>query len=81
MNNIFKNLLLKLSKNEYSTDQNIIADHCIDWRGKYKGSSDIIFFPKSVLSIIKIVKFCLKKIFQLFLKVGTLVLLVVQFLD
>ena len=46
MNNIFKNLLLKLSKAEYSLDNNLIADHCIDWRGKYKGSSEIIFFPK-----------------------------------
>ena len=81
MNNIFKNLLLKLSKAEYSLDKNLIADHCIDWRRKYKGSSEIIFFPKSVLSIIKIVKFCFKRIFQLFLKVGTLALSAVQFLD
>ena len=61
MRSFYKDLLKMLKKNEYSTDQNIIENHCIDWRGKYKGSSDIIFFPKSVSSIIKIVKFCFKK--------------------
>ena len=80
MRSFYKDLLKMLKKNEYSTDQNIIENHCIDWRGKYKGSSDIIFFPKSVSSIIKIVKFCFKKIFQLFLKVETQVLLGEQYL-
>ena len=82
--NVNEEVFIKSSKNaeknEYSTDKNIIENHCIDWRGKYKGSSDIIFFPKSVSSIIKIVKFCFKEIFQLFLKVETQVLLVGQFL-
>ena len=45
MRSFYKDLLKMLKKNEYSTDQNIIENHCIDWRGKYKGSSDIIFFP------------------------------------
>ena len=61
MKNIYSNLLNELKTAEYSLDKNIINKHCIDWRGKYKGSADIIFFPKSVSSIIKIVKFCFKK--------------------
>ena len=39
MRSFYKDLLKMLKKNEYSTDQNIIENHCIDWRGKYKGQS------------------------------------------
>ena len=61
MSQIYKNLLKELKSSEYSLDKNTINNYCVDWRGKYKGSSEIIFFPKSVLSVIKIVKFCYKK--------------------
>ncbi len=61
MSNTYKNLLKELKNTEYTFDKNVIDSHCVDWRGKYKGSTDIIFFPKSVSSIIKIVKFCFKK--------------------
>ena len=61
MSQIYKNLLKELKSSEYSLDKDTINNHCVDWRGKYKGSSEIIFFPKSVLSVIKIVKFCYKK--------------------
>ena len=61
MSDIYKNLLKELKNTEYTLDKNIINNHCVDWRGKYKGSTDIIFFPKSVTSIIKIVKFCFRK--------------------
>ena len=61
MKNVYDKLLKELTKTEYSYDQNILDNHCIDWRGKFKGSSDIIFFPKSVSSIIKIIKFCFNK--------------------
>ncbi len=61
MSQIYKNLLKELKSSEYSLDKNTINNYCVDWRGKYKGSSEIIFFPKSVSSVIKIVKFCYKK--------------------
>ena len=61
MSNIYKHLLKELKNTEYTFDKKIIDNHCVDWRGKYKGSTDIIFFPKSVSSVIKIVKFCFKK--------------------
>ena len=54
----FNTLLQKMNKNEYSTDQETISKFCIDWRGKYKGTSDLIFFPSTVSKIIEIVKFC-----------------------
>ena len=60
MSKIFGPLLKNLNKSEYSTDQNIIKSHCVDWRGKYKESSNLILFPKSVLAIQKIVRFCYK---------------------
>ena len=56
----FNILLQKMNKNEYSTDQETIQKFCIDWRGKYKGTSDLIFFPSTVSKIIEIVKFCNK---------------------
>ena len=61
MSDIYKHLLKELKSTEYTFDKKIIDNHCVDWRGKYKGSTDIVFFPKSVASIIKIVKFCFKK--------------------
>ncbi len=61
MKNIYSYLLKELKSTEFSLDQNIISNHCIDWREKYKGSADIIFFPKSTSSVIKIVKFCYRK--------------------
>ena len=61
MSSKYNSLLSILKKTEYSFDKNTIDKHCVDWRGNYKGSSDIIFFPKSILSIKKIVKFCFNK--------------------
>ena len=46
MNAKFKSLFNRLNKTEYSTEKNIIENHCTDWRGKYKGTSDVIFFQK-----------------------------------
>ena len=60
MNEVLKPLLKTLNKNEFCTEQNIIKNHCIDWRGKFKGTADLIFFPKNVKSVIKIIKFCSK---------------------
>ena len=60
MTNKYNSLLKTLKKTEYSLDKNI-DNHCVDWRGNYKGSSEIIFFPKSIISIQKIVKFCFNK--------------------
>ena len=54
-------LLKSLSQKEFSTDQNIIKNYCIDWRGKFKGTTELILFPKSVKSVEKIVKFCFEK--------------------
>ena len=82
MTNKYNSLLKTLKKTEYSLDKNIVNNHCVDWRGNYRGSSEIIFFPKSLTSIQKIVKFCFKKkIFQSFHKVVIQALLVDQFLD
>ena len=60
MNKVLKPLLKTLSKNEFCTEQNVITNHCIDWRGKFKGTAELIFFPKNVKSVIKIIKFCYK---------------------
>ena len=48
MNKILKPLLKTLNSNEFSTEQSLIKNHCIDWRGKFKGTAEIIFFPKNV---------------------------------
>ena len=61
MTNKYNSLLKTLKKTEYSLDKSIVNNHCVDWRGNYRGSSEIIFFPKSLTSIQKIVKFCFKK--------------------
>ena len=45
MNKVYKPLLKTLSKNEFCTEQNVITNHCIDWRGKFKGTAELIFFP------------------------------------
>ena len=81
MSDIYKNLLKELKNTEYTFDKKIIDNHCVDWRGKYKGSTDIIFFPKSVSSVIKIVKFCFKKNIPIVPQEEILVLLVVLSLD
>ncbi len=55
------NKLLKiLEPNEFSLDENIIKNHCLDWRGIYKGKSNLIVFPKTVKKISNILKFCQK---------------------
>ena len=61
MTNKYNSLLKTLKKTEYSLDKSIVNNHCVDWRGNYRGSSEIIFFPKSLTSIQKIVRFCFKK--------------------
>ena len=55
-----KNIFGFLDNSEYSLDQDIIENHCIDWRGDFIGTSDIILFPKSTISISKIIKVCEK---------------------
>ena len=51
----------KLHPSEYSTESNVLKKHCIDWRGEYKGKSQLIIFPKSVKKISEILNFCQKK--------------------
>ena len=60
MNKILKPLLKTLNKNEFCTEQSLIRNYCIDWRGKFKGTAEVLFFPKNVKSVIKIMKFCFK---------------------
>ena len=55
-----KNIFQFLENSEYSIDQDIINNHCTDWRGDFIGTSDIILFPKSTNSISKIIKACEK---------------------
>ena len=55
-----KNIFQFLENSEYSLDQDIINNHCIDWRGDFIGTSDIILFPKSTSSISKIIQACEK---------------------
>ena len=50
-----KNIFQFLENSEYSFDQDIINNHCTDWRGDFIGTSDIILFPKSTNSISKII--------------------------
>ncbi len=55
-----KNIFQFLDNSEYSIDQDIINNHCTDWRGDFIGTSEIILFPKSTSSISKIIKVCEK---------------------
>ena len=55
-----KNIFQFLENSEYSFDQDIINNHCTDWRGDFIGTSDIIIFPKSTSAISKIIKACEK---------------------
>ena len=55
-----KNIFQFLENSEYSLDQDIIKNHCTDWRGDFIGTSDIILFPKSTSAISKIIKACEK---------------------
>ena len=55
-----KNIFQFLENSEYSLDQDIINNHCTDWRGDFIGTSDIILFPKSTSAISKIIKACEK---------------------
>ena len=59
-NKKLKKLISKLNSNEYSTDFEVLKKHCIDWRGEFRGDSDLIIFPRSVRQISKILKFCYK---------------------
>ena len=58
---IKKEIINELLPNEYSTEQSVIKNYCIDWRGDFEGTSDIILFPSSVAKISRIVKICNKK--------------------
>ena len=49
-----------LEPNEFSIDQRTIQNYCTDWRGIYKGKSDLIIFPQNVIKISKVLKFCQK---------------------
>ncbi len=57
-NSKYSSLIKYLDKSEYSLDQDIIRSHCIDWRKKFYGNSELIVFPKSVRKLSKIVKEC-----------------------
>ncbi len=57
---IKKEIINELLTNEYSTDQDLIKNHCIDWRGDFEGTSDLILFPSSTKKISRIVKICNK---------------------
>ena len=53
MSQIYKNLLKELKSSEYSLDKDTINNYCVDWRGKYKGSSEIIFFQSQFRQLLK----------------------------
>ncbi len=57
----YRNLLKMLDPSEFTLDKNLLIQHCTDWRGVYRGDSDLIIFPKSVKKISKILKFCEKE--------------------
>ena len=57
---IKKEIVYGLMPNEFSTDENLIKNHCVDWRGDFEGTSDMILFPSSVKKISRIVKICNK---------------------
>ena len=53
-----KKIIKILDSSEYSIDQQLIKNHCIDWRGHYIGNSDLIVFPKTSKKISEIIKIC-----------------------
>ena len=57
----YKELISRLEKKEYSFDQEIIKPHCLDWRKSYRGTSELIIFPKNTKKLAEVVKFCFKK--------------------
>ncbi len=57
---IKKEIVYGLRPNEYSTDKKLIKNYCIDWRGDFEGTSDLILFPNSVKKVSRIVKICNK---------------------
>jgi len=59
--NKYKKIVKFLTKSEYSFSKEKIEKHCIDWREDYKGTSELILFPKTVKKISDIVKVCNKE--------------------
>ena len=49
-----------LKKSEYSVNQDLIKNYCIDWRKRYFGTSELIVFPKSITALSKVIKVCNK---------------------
>ncbi len=59
--NDLQNIFNFLDNSEVTFDQEIIKNHCEDWRGDFVGTSDMLVFPKSVNTISKIIKVCEKE--------------------
>lgn len=57
----YEKIIKFLTKSEYSFSKEKIKKHCIDWREEFKGTSDLILFPKTVKKISDIVKVCNKE--------------------
>ena len=56
--NKYENIVKFLTRSEYSFSKEKIIKHCIDWREEFKGSSELILFPKTVKKISDIIKVC-----------------------
>ena len=57
----YEKIIKFLTKSEYSFSKEKIKKHCIDWREEFKGTSELILFPKTVKKISDIVKVCNKE--------------------
>ncbi len=58
-------LISTLNPMDYSTESDILEKHCVDWRGEYVGSSDLIIFPKNTKQISSILQFCHRENIQI----------------
>ena len=57
-NQKIKKLISSLQTSDYSIESDMINKHCTDWRGEYKGTAELIIFPRTVKQISKIITFC-----------------------
>jgi len=58
MNKKLKTIVSTLLQSEYTFNQDEMLPYCIDWRGKYEGRTNLVVFPKSLKSLMTVVRKC-----------------------
>ena len=61
MNEQLTYLIHNLDHNEYSYESEIISNHSTDWRKNFYGKASIVIFPKTVETLINVIKKCNEK--------------------